>query len=912
MNMKRLTIMLVLSILFIASAANFSQEARSISTESETVKRFTPLLGRPETPIEDEAALRVRLEDSFGQMPLLFVENQGQWDEQVSYAIQGSDKTLYFTPDGVTFALTARIAEETEPGSADLGDPFALRIDESKPGKYERWAVKLDFVGANPDVRPRGLEKDEAVISYFKGQPEEWRTGLPTYRRLVYQNLWPGIDLVYEGTVNRLKYHFVVRPGADPGQIRLAYRGATNVYLNNERALVVETPAGRFQDDTPIAYQKVGGNKVPVEMDYRLEAAESESQPYYFELGSYDPSLPLILDPAVLVYAGYIGGSGWDQGIEIAVDGSGNAYLTGFAYSNEATFPVTAGPGLTYDLEADAFVAKVNTSGTGLVYAGYIGGSSWDYGYGIAVDGSGNAYVTGSTSSSETTFPVTVGPDLTHNGSDDAFVAKINPSGTGLIYSGYIGGSSGDYGYGIAVDGSGNAHVTGYTSSSEGTFPVIAGPDLTFNGGDWDAFVAKVNPAGGGLVYAGYIGGIDVDYGEGITVDGLGNAYITGWTGSNEDSFPISIGPDLTHNGDGDAFVAKVRSIPVPPANLDIVGTDSGLVGTTYHFSATTAPITTTIPLTYVWQGTGQPLVTHTGGLTDTAGFEWDVSGPKNITVTVSNDFGAITNTHVITIYTPVLADFLGQPISGPAPLEVTFTNLSIGDYTTCDWDFGDGEISSDCNNPIHTYNNSDVFTVTLTVTGLGGTDLLTEANYITVYEPVQANFTAAPISGTVPLIVKFSNLSAGDYNKCSWNFGDGTTTSNCTNPSIQYTDPGVYTITLAVSGLGGTDALTRTNYIAVYEPVQANFTASPTSGNPPLLVSFTNLSTGDFTSCLWELGDGETSSDCDLASHTYIGQGVYTVTLTATGPGGTDEMTRAEYIDVQNYGLYLPTVLKP
>ncbi len=325
MNMKRLTIMLVLSILFIASAANFSQEARSISTESETVKRFTPLLGRPETPIEDEAALRVRLEDSFGQMPLLFVENQGQWDEQVSYAIQGSDKTLYFTPDGVTFALTARIAEETEPGSADLGDPFALRIDESKPGKYERWAVKLDFVGANPDVRPRGLEKDEAVISYFKGQPEEWRTGLPTYRRLVYQNLWPGIDLVYEGTVNRLKYHFVVRPGADPGQIRLAYRGATNVYLNNERALVVETPAGRFQDDTPIAYQKVGGNKVPVEMDYRLEAAESESQPYYFELGSYDPSLPLILDPAVLVYAGYLGGSGWDQGIDIAVDGSGNA-----------------------------------------------------------------------------------------------------------------------------------------------------------------------------------------------------------------------------------------------------------------------------------------------------------------------------------------------------------------------------------------------------------------------------------------------------------------------------------------------------------------------------------------------------------------------------------------------------------
>ena len=203
------------------------------------------------------------------------------------------------------------------------------------------------------------------------------------------------------------------------------------------------------------------------------------------------PDKLLVLDPVVLIYAGYIGGSSEDFGRGIAVDSTGHAYVTGITVSTEATFPVTVGPDLTFNGRVDAFVAKVNPSGTALDYAGYIGGSGDDEGRGIAVDSTGNAYVVGNTTSSEATFPVTVGPDLTFNGRVDAFVAKVNPSGTALDYAGYIGGSGDDEGRGIAVDSTGNAYVVGNTTSSEATFPVTVGPDLTFNGSS-DAFVAKI------------------------------------------------------------------------------------------------------------------------------------------------------------------------------------------------------------------------------------------------------------------------------------------------------------------------------------------------------------------------------------------------------------------------------------
>jgi hypothetical protein len=266
-----------------------------------------------------------------------------------------------------------------------------------------------------------------------------------------------------------------------------------------------------------------------------------------------------------LDYCGYVGGAGDDIGSGIAVDGAGFAYVAGCTHSTESTFPVLVGPDTTYNGSTyDAFVAKVSSTGTGLIYCGYIGGDGTDIGNGIAVDGAGNAYVVGETESRPATFPVVLGPNLDFGGGRDGFVAKVNASGTSLAYCGYIGGNADDNCSGIAVDGLGFAYVVG-TTGSPFNFQVKVGPDLTYNGGESDAFVAKVNSSGTGIVYSGYIGGSARDKGCGIAVDASGNAYVAGSTTSTEATFPVTVGPDLTFNGPltsphPDAFVAKITS----------------------------------------------------------------------------------------------------------------------------------------------------------------------------------------------------------------------------------------------------------------------------------------------------------------------------------------------------------------
>ncbi|MCX6579114.1 MAG: SBBP repeat-containing protein, partial [Candidatus Aminicenantes bacterium] len=330
----------------------------------------------------------------------------------------------------------------------------------------------------------------------------------------------------------------------------------------------MQTPAGGFFDDTPVAWQEIAGKRESVALKYAIEKGKSSKDTgdaplvtYGFTVGEYNPKQTLILDPVIIVYCGYIGGSGEDLCYGITVDSSGCAYMTGATTSTQVSFPDTAGPDLTYNGDYDAFVAKVKTDGTGIDYCGYIGGSDRDEAVGVAVDSFGCAYITGNTKSTENTFPVAGGPDLTYNGGiHDSFVAKVNSAGTGLVYCGYIGGSGQDVNSGIVVDGSGYAYVTGSTGSSETTFPVTGGPDLTYNGGVYDSFVAKINPAGTGLVYCGYIGGSGNDEGQRIAIDGSGNVYIVGFTGSAEDTFPVSVGPDITYNGGMyDAFVAKVK-----------------------------------------------------------------------------------------------------------------------------------------------------------------------------------------------------------------------------------------------------------------------------------------------------------------------------------------------------------------
>jgi hypothetical protein len=299
---------------------------------------------------------RARAAESFGKLPLYFVENRGQLDKRAGYYVQGSDKTIYFTNQGLTFLLNPKPEAPTETLNADHQ-------------QSERWTLKLDFVGARAGARPEGKEQTGATFSYFKGSRSQWQAGVKSYSQIVYRDLWLGIDLVYAGTVNRMKYTFVVKPSAYPNRIKLAWNGASGVKLNAAGELEVSTPAGGFTDERPVSWQETNGRQVEVASKYKIEAkGEQRNQQrakgasaYGFEVGKYDRSRELVIDPAVLVYCGYIGGIGSDGGIGIAVDSVGNAYVTGTTNSTETSFPVTVGLDLTHNGGfIDAFVAKIS------------------------------------------------------------------------------------------------------------------------------------------------------------------------------------------------------------------------------------------------------------------------------------------------------------------------------------------------------------------------------------------------------------------------------------------------------------------------------------------------------------------------------------------------------------------------
>jgi len=276
----------------------------------------------------------------------------------------------------------------------------------------------------------------------------------------------------------------------------------------------------------------------------------------------------------------------------------------------------------------------------------------------------------------------------------------------------------------------------------------------------------------------------------------------------------------------------------------------------------------------------------------------YSAAGSYSVSLTVNGPSGSDieTKTDYVNVYTPVSANFSANQTSGIAPLSVTFTNNSTGDYTSTNWTFGDGGTSSSIN-PVYVYATGGTYPVSLIVSGPGGEDTETKTNYITVYTPVTASFSATPTSGIAPLTVSFTNTSSGDYTSLSWNFGDGNTSTD-TNPTHEFATPGNFTVTLTASGPGGTDIETYTDYITVYQAVNAEFSADLTSGIAPLEVHFTNLSTGDYATLSWDFGDGGTSTDIN-PTHVFSAGGAFTVALTASGDGGTDQETKTAYISI-------------
>ena len=510
----------------------------------------------------------------YGKLPLSFEANRGQAAPEVKFISRGYGCSLFLTGSEAVLALTEGAAK-TEPGNPKLS-------------KAKTSVVRMSVVGANPSAQAVGTQDLPGVANYFIGNdPAKWKSNIPTYAKVRYNSVYPGIDLVYYGNQRQLEYDFIVAPKANPSAIQLHLSGATRLKLTPEGGLTVRTPTGEIAFDKPEIYQEIDGRRQSVQGRFTLLGHHSVG----FALGGYNHRAPLVIDP-VLVYSTYLGGSAGDSGNALALDASGNTYIAGI--TNSTDFPVTNG---AYQLknktgrDGTAFVTKLNPAGTALVYSTYLGGSIYDYASGIAVDNTGNAFVTGYTQSSD--FPVTKGAFQTTNlavksgNGGNSFAAKLNPSGGSLLYSTYLGGSFDDQAAGIATNSSGDAYITGQTLSSD--FPVTPGAlQTTFKGQNEfsafnsdnvslpNAFVTRLNADGTGLVYSTYLGGSGQlneldnglpggsygDSGSAIAVDESGNAYVAGSAYSTD--FPTIKGSFQTANAGAinlanNAFVAKLN-----------------------------------------------------------------------------------------------------------------------------------------------------------------------------------------------------------------------------------------------------------------------------------------------------------------------------------------------------------------
>jgi hypothetical protein len=512
---------------------------------------------------------RVAVSENYGKLPLSFESNQGQSDPQVKFLSQGNGYSLFLTDSSAVLALTKQDAINAKSGGTVVNGPKAASVHQV--GKTD--VVRMELAGASRDLHVTGADQLPGMANYLIGNdPAKWHSGVPTYAKVQYTGVYPGIDLVYYGSQRQLEYDFVIAPGASPKPIRLQFAGARKLKLTADGDLTVAATNGEIAFHKPVIYQLKDGRRQPVEGRFSLLAKNAVG----FTLGQYDHAKPLVIDP-VLVYSTYLGVSGTgsysDNDNAMAVDSSGDAYVTGFAYSTN--FPVTPGAFQTVNNAAangqtNVFVTKLNPTGTALLYSTYLGGNGMpdggggDSAFGIAVDSLGDAYVVGQAIS--TNFPVTPGAFQTAAaGSANAFVTKLNPTGTALLYSTYLSGNTAFaniIAYGIAVDSSGDAYVVGLTSATD--FPVTPGAFQTVNNaaaGFLNAFVTKFNPTGTALLYSTYLGGTDSDSANGVAVDSSGDAYVTGQAAST--NFPVTPGAFQTVNnapsGSSNAFVTKLN-----------------------------------------------------------------------------------------------------------------------------------------------------------------------------------------------------------------------------------------------------------------------------------------------------------------------------------------------------------------
>ena len=603
-----------------------------------------------------------------GNLPLYFEASPDQASGSTRFVTRGCNYQFLLSPTEVQIALGKTGVRPAE--------------------------VRMNFVGANPGAQSSGGMELPGKINYLIGDhPAQWHTGVATFAQVRVERLYPGINLAYYGNQRQLEYDFSIAPGADPCAIKIHFNGADKISIGACGELILAVAGGEIRQPAPVIYQMAGGQRQTVSGGYRLVGTRTAA----FTVGKYDHHLPLVIDP-ILSFSTYFGGNSSDTAWSVALDTNGFIYVAGQTLSKQMSATNTApfstpgafqtnfaGGGAT----GDAFVAKFDNQGSNLIYLTYLGGNGDDLAASVAVDGSGDAFLTGSTSS--TNFPTTtnalyrkIGGVSTSVGYPvDAFVAELNSSGSNLVYSTYLGGSSMDGGTSIAVDSSNNVYVTGFTYSTN--FPItsnafqkhLACPNsVYFNA---NAFVSEIGTYGTNLVYSSYFGGTNFDVGEGIALDGSDNIYVTGFTAST--NFP-------TTNAIQQQFVSVTLTTNAAPTN--VVFTTNFFNGYLLNGASNQlpAPAYDAFVARFNPSFTGLAYSTFLGGTNNDIAYHLAVDGAGNAYVTgwtVSTNFPN-TLTNVAGLYNGLTNNLVfGIPVTTNAFLtQVTWTgsNAAIG-YST-------------------------------------------------------------------------------------------------------------------------------------------------------------------------------------------------------------------------------------
>ena len=524
-------------------------------------------------------AARERLQATFSALPLAFEQNQGQTDPQVKYMARANGYRLYLTSSQAIFTIHKQGGESDvrrmmmDRRLGPSGVKSMLRRRAQQKSKALIAAVHMKMLGANPTAQLTPSAPQPAKVNYFIGKDSsKWHSDVPLFGQVSYRNLYPGIDLAFHGNGKQFEFDYLIKPGANANAITLGFQGADQISTNSSGDLVLDTMAGPIEMHRPVAYQEKSGVRQSVDVRF-LVSGNNVS----FALGSYDRTRELVIDPTV-TYSTYFGGDFADYGTGIVLNGGGNAFIVGA--TDSSTIPGDSNG--TNSGSFDVFVTGIDSGGV-LQFTTLFGGSGDDFPGGMAIDGSGNIYVSGTTDSGD--FPVTAGAAQTvflggiANGNNDAFAVKLAPQGASITWGTYIAGGDSDSGLAIAIDGATppSVYVVGETFSTDlggaagGVHPLPNGSALNLGlgtGAD-DGYIVKLNSTGTAYLLVSYLGGSNGDLATGVALDSVGNIFVSGETISSD--LPVTsgvvqrqCGTDGTCNASGgnifdDAFVVGIQ-----------------------------------------------------------------------------------------------------------------------------------------------------------------------------------------------------------------------------------------------------------------------------------------------------------------------------------------------------------------